>query len=107
MIRRIGLILLLIAFSSAGACLAQEELIQKITILGNAKVEEGVVRAAMKSREGRPFSQDQVREDLRSIFALGFFSDVQVDIKSTPQGTRTHLHCRREACDQRGPHQRK
>ena len=85
MMRRIGLIpfflLLLI-----GICVAQEDVIQKITILGNVKVEEGVVRAAIKSREGRPFSMDQVREDLRSIFGLGYFSDVQVDIKSTPQG---------------------
>ncbi len=33
-----------------------------------------------------PFAIDQVREDLRSIFALGSFTDVQVDIKSTPKG---------------------
>ncbi len=50
------------------------------------KVEEGVIRAAVKSREGGPFSADQVREDLRSIFGLGYFSDVQVDIKTTPKG---------------------
>jgi outer membrane protein insertion porin family len=85
MMQRIGLIpfflLLLI-----GICVAQEDVIQKITTLGNVKVEEGVVRAAIKSREGRPFSMDQVREDLRSIFGLGYFSDVQVDIKSSPQG---------------------
>jgi outer membrane protein insertion porin family len=63
-----------------------EEIIQKITILGNAKVEEGVIRGALKSREGGPFSADRVREDLRSIFALDYFSDVQVDIKTTPKG---------------------
>ncbi|MCJ7786286.1 MAG: hypothetical protein MUP41_20340, partial [Desulfobacterales bacterium] len=61
-------------------------MIKKITILGNVKVEEGVIRGAMKSREGGPFSTEQVREDLRSIFGLGYFSDIQVDIKSTPQG---------------------
>jgi outer membrane protein insertion porin family len=58
----------------------------KITILGNVKVEEGVIRGAVKSREKGPFSTEQVREDLRSIFGLGYFTDVQVDIKSTPQG---------------------
>ena len=42
----------------------------------------------MRSRVAKtgPFSIDQVREDLRSIFALGYFTDVQVDIKSTPKG---------------------
>lgn len=85
MMRRTGLILLFLLLL-AGISFAQEDVIQKITILGNAKVEEGVVRTAIKSREGRPLSMDQVREDLRSIFGLGFFSDVQVDVKSTAQG---------------------
>jgi len=70
----------------AGMVQAQEERIYKITVLGNSKLEEGVIREAIRSREGGPFSADQVREDLRSIFALGYFTDVQVDIKSDPQG---------------------
>ncbi len=61
-------------------------MIDKIMILGNVKVEEGVIRGAIKSREGGPFSVERVREDLRSIFDLGSFTDVQVDIKSTRQG---------------------
>jgi outer membrane protein insertion porin family len=85
MLRHIGLLLLFLLLP-AGIAFAQEEVIQKITILGNTKVEDGVVRTAIKSREGRPLSMDQVREDLRSIFGLGFFSDVQVDVKSTAQG---------------------
>ena len=79
----ISLVLLLL---SIGICSGSEEVIHKITILGNMKVEEGVIRGAVKSREGGPFSADQVREDLRSIFGLGHFSDVQVDIKTTPRG---------------------
>lgn len=79
----ISLVLLLLLI---GICSGLEEVIHKITILGNVKVEEGVIRAAVKSREGNPFSADQVREDLRSVFGLGYFSDVQVDIKTTPKG---------------------
>ncbi len=79
----ISLVLLLL---SIGICSGSEEVIHKITILGNVKVEEGAIRSAVKSREGNPFSADQVREDLRSIFGLGYFSDVQVDIKATPRG---------------------
>jgi len=76
------LLFLLVLSNSEGS----EEVIHKITVLGNVKVEEGVVRGAVKSREGGPFSTDQVREDLRSVFGLGYFSDVQVDIKTTPKG---------------------
>jgi len=84
-LRRMQFFLLaLLLFIGMGAEAA--EVIYKITFLGNVKVEEGVIRGAIKSREGGPFSAEQVREDLRSIFGLGHFSDVQVDIKSTPQG---------------------
>jgi outer membrane protein insertion porin family len=85
MIKKIWITLVLLLLS-VGICSGSEEVIHKITILGNMKVEEGVIRATVKSREGNPFSADQVREDLRSIFGLGYFSDVQVDIKTTPKG---------------------
>jgi outer membrane protein insertion porin family len=83
--RRVSLILLTL-FLFAGTALGGEDVIDKITILGNVKVEEAVIRGAIKSREGGPLSNEQVREDLRSIFGLGYFADVQVDIKSTPKG---------------------
>jgi outer membrane protein insertion porin family len=82
---RIGLVLLIL-FLLIGIGEGADEEISKITILGNVKVEEGVIRNAIKSRVGGPFSAEQVREDLRSIFNLGYFSDSQVDIKSTPVG---------------------
>src|SRR4030043_1272635 len=83
--RHIGSVLF--AFSLLiGICAGAEENIYKIIVLGNAKVEEGVIRGAIKSREGAPFSVEKVRGDLRSIFYLGSVTDVQVDIKSTPQG---------------------
>ena len=69
-----------------GIGVGAEEDIYKIVILGNVKVEEGVIRGAIKSREGGPFSVEKIRDDLRSIFDLGSFTDVQVDIKSTSQG---------------------
>jgi outer membrane protein insertion porin family len=84
-LRRIWLVLLILCLL-IGICEGADEEISKITILGNVKVEEGVIRGAIKSRVGGPFSTEQIREDLRSIFNLGYFSDIQVDIKSTPQG---------------------
>jgi len=84
-VRQIGLVLLVFSLL-IGICAGAEENIDKIMILGNVKVEEGVIRGAIKSREGGPFSVEKIREDLRSIFDLGSFTDVQVDIKSTPRG---------------------
>jgi len=83
--RQMGLILLIL-FLLVRICDGEEDVIYRITVLGNVKVEEGVVRGAIKSREGGPFSPEQIREDLRSVFNLGYFTDVQVDIKSAPKG---------------------
>ena len=69
-----------------GPAFGQEESLYKITILGNVKVEEGVIRGAIRSRLGHPLSLEQVQSDLRAIFALGYFTDVQVDIQSAPEG---------------------
>ncbi|MCJ7783191.1 MAG: hypothetical protein MUP41_04615, partial [Desulfobacterales bacterium] len=83
--RQIGLVLLVLSlFIGIGA--GAEETIYKIMILGNVKVEEGVIRGAIKSREGGSISVEKIQEDLRSIFDLGSFTDVQVDIKPNPQG---------------------
>ena len=79
-------LILLILFLFPGICAGGEDAIYKITVLGNVKVEEGVIRGAIKSREGGSFSSEQVREDLRSVFGLGYFTDVQVDIKPTSKG---------------------
>jgi len=76
----------LIFFLLVGIVWGQEDTIEKITVLGNAKVEEGVIRGAIKSREGRPLSVEQVREDIRGIYALGYFTDVAVDIKPAAKG---------------------
>ena len=84
-VRQIGLVLLVFSLL-VGICVGAEENIDKIMILGNVKVEEGVIRGAIKSREGGPFSVEKIREDLKSIFDLGSFTDVQVDIKSNPRG---------------------
>ncbi len=85
LVKQIGVVLLVFClFIGIGA--GTEENIYKIMILGNVKVEEAVIRGAIKSREGGPFSVEKVREDLRFIFDLGYFTDVQVDIKPVSQG---------------------
>lgn len=79
-------LLLFILFVLPSIIMGDEEKIYKITILGNVKIEEAVIKGAIKSREGQSLSLDQVKEDLKSIFNLDYFADVQVDIKSTPEG---------------------
>jgi outer membrane protein insertion porin family len=66
--------------------MGEEEIVDKITVLGNVKIEEAVIRGAIKTQEGQKLSLEQVKDDLKSIFNLGYFTDVQVDVKPTPKG---------------------
>ncbi len=60
------------------------ETISKIVVAGQKKIEPDAIIARMKSKEGGPFSEATVREDLQSIFKSGFFYDVQVNKENAP-----------------------
>ena len=51
----------------------QKEIIARILVEGNRAIEESAIRAQIKSKEGNFFSPQVVREDLKSIYQLGYF----------------------------------
>jgi outer membrane protein insertion porin family len=65
---------------------AEKDTISKIEIVGNERIDRGVVTNAIKAREGDVYSAERIGEDLKNIYRTGFFSDVMVDAKDTPQG---------------------
>jgi outer membrane protein insertion porin family len=62
--------------------------IREIAIAGARMVEEATVRARIGSREGAPYDPDQVTRDVRSLFELGSFEDIQVDAEGFEGGIR-------------------
>src|SRR5690242_14123979 len=62
--------------------------IEKILIKGNRKIEADAIRNKLVSREGAPFSEETVRQDLQELFNLGYFYNVEVD---RTEGGRTTL----------------
>lgn len=61
-----------------GAAAQDRPSITQIDVEGARKVEEATVRFRLKSRVGDPYSPEIVREDIKSLFALGYFEDVVV-----------------------------
>ncbi|UCD70700.1 MAG: outer membrane protein assembly factor BamA [Syntrophobacterales bacterium] len=70
----------------SGRCFGEEEKIVKITILGNEKFSEDMIRGHIKSRENESLSIPQLRKDLKSIYETGFFADVIVDLRDMEEG---------------------
>jgi len=60
--------------------------VARIHFRGNRKVEDEAIRVNLTSQVGEPFSGIKLREDVRAIWKMGFFEDVQVDINETKQG---------------------
>ncbi|MFQ5841278.1 MAG: outer membrane protein assembly factor BamA [Thermodesulfobacteriota bacterium] len=77
---------ILLSFILAGRCFGEDEKIVKITILGNEKVAEDVIRSNIKSKENETLSTAQIRKDLKSIYEMGFFTDVIIDLRDVEGG---------------------
>lgn len=69
---------------------AREGLVEKIVIKGNKKIETDAVRAKLATKEGKPYSQELVRQDLQELFSTGFFYDIIVDRSDAAPFTVTY-----------------
>ncbi|SME99606.1 outer membrane protein assembly factor BamA [Pseudobacteriovorax antillogorgiicola] len=68
----IGLLLLLVPMSATAA-----EIIKKMTVRGNAKVESEAILTILQTQVGKGLSSAVVRDDILSLYDLGYFSDVR------------------------------
>ncbi|HEX2260473.1 MAG TPA: outer membrane protein assembly factor BamA [Candidatus Binatia bacterium] len=68
---------------------AQEKTVLKeVKIAGNLRVEEDGIRLHVKNRPGQLFDQAVVEQDVKAIYRMGFFEDVQAEI--SPDGVLTY-----------------
>lgn len=77
-----------LTFSNPVASFAQEDqkVVKKVQFKGNRAVNTDLVRSRVKTREGSPFVQSDVDDDLKRLYAMGFFSDCLVDVKEEYDG---------------------
>ncbi|MBA4416955.1 MAG: outer membrane protein assembly factor BamA [Syntrophus sp. (in: bacteria)] len=62
------------------------EKVAKIEITGNESIDKGFIMNAIKMKENDPYDLNKIREDMKSIYKTGFFSDVQIDVKDSDKG---------------------
>jgi outer membrane protein insertion porin family len=63
-------------------------IIKEIAVEGTKRVQEAVVLGRVKSAVGSPFNPSLLSEDIRSIFGLGFFDDVQTRVEDFEGGVK-------------------
>jgi outer membrane protein insertion porin family len=76
-------ILFFLFVTSVVPAVAQQGVIKEIVVFGNERVDKRIILKEIKSKVGAPFSPETVREDIKAIYRLGYFRDVQVDVAET------------------------
>ncbi len=57
--------------------IAADELIEEIVVRGNGRVESDAIVTILKTKQGDKLSDATVREDMKTLFELGYFSDLR------------------------------
>ncbi len=81
------LIVAMSLFCAVIPAFGSEKPIAKIQVMGNEKIDSSAIFNQIVTKEGDPLSQSVLREDVRRIYEMGYFTDVQVDVKATAGGS--------------------
>jgi outer membrane protein insertion porin family len=65
---------------------AESKLVEEVKFTGNRRIPDDSMRLWVQTREGDPFSRDQVSRDLRTILAQGYFEDAKIFTEEGPRG---------------------
>lgn len=79
-------VLLLASFTNLYA--QMQPSINAIEVKGLKRIEEGAVKAKISQKLGEPVSQEKTNDDIKSIFTMGYFEDVQVEIEAFEGGVK-------------------
>jgi len=68
------------------ATVPPRERVAEVRVTGNQRVEAESIRGRIAMQPGDPFTLKAAQDDVRNLYKMGFFRDVQVDVQQTDQG---------------------
>ncbi len=66
--------------------IARDFLIASIAPKGNKRIDSGAILRKISTQAGDTYNQAALRKDLKEIYAMGYFNDVQIDVTDSPKG---------------------
>ena len=60
--------------------------VTQIVIKENDRIEEDAIRRVIKTKPGDIFNAKGISEDLKVIWAMGYFDDIRVEVQTMPEG---------------------
>ena len=80
------LIALLACTLFCSAASAGQDTIDNIVVTGNRRIESSAILTAIKLKSGDTFFEEKIDEDIKSIFSLGFFTDIKAEKTTSEKG---------------------
>jgi outer membrane protein insertion porin family len=71
----LGFLLFVLGFTASAQA---QEMVQELRVRGNAKVESDAILTLLKSRKGDALDPQKVKDDIRTLHELGYFSDIRI-----------------------------
>jgi outer membrane protein insertion porin family len=81
------LVLSLISFIALPG-VAEEVKVTLIEVQGNKRIETATILAKIKTREGAVFSPSQIKDDIKALYQLGHFEDIEVKTEGFENGLK-------------------
>lgn len=91
---RIGLIMVFLSLSLLfeGVLSARAQsgkgTVREIEVVGNQRIEQSAILGRISLKVGDPLNPETTREQIRRIYDMGFFEDVQVQTQPVPNGVK-------------------
>ncbi len=82
--------------ASSAMSVAQAQVVQRIVVEGNRRVEREAVLAYLQVRPGERFDAGKIDASLKALFQTGLFSDVQILRRAHEGGSPQHRRCQRQ-----------
>lgn len=64
----------------------RHHIIASIAPKGNKRIDSGAILRKLKSKPGDTYVPSILKDDLKAIFNMGYFDDVQIDVEDGPRG---------------------
>jgi len=61
-------------------------MVNLVQVQGNQRIESEAILAVVRTKKGNPIDYERLDKDLRDIYSMGFFKDVQIETKDAPRG---------------------
>lgn len=75
-----------------GLKLFQRELVADLRVQGNQRIEADAILRVIQTKKNKPYQPNILSEDIRAIFAMGYFDDVRVEAQTGPTGKIVIFH---------------